>query len=59
LNATALDGLILDMRGNPGGLLNEAVAVGDMFLDKNQLIVRTMGEHRRSGGITRFAATRA
>ena len=27
--------LILDMRGNPGGLLNEAVAVGDMFLDKN------------------------
>src|SRR2546426_12264278 len=39
LNASSLDGLILDMRGNPGGLLNEAVAVGDMFLDKNQLIV--------------------
>src|SRR6202047_3851396 len=31
LNASSLDGLILDMRGNPGGLLNEAVAVGDMF----------------------------
>src|SRR6201984_2500976 len=39
LNANNLDGLILDMRGNPGGLLNEAVAVGDMFLEKNQLIV--------------------
>src|SRR6202162_5901466 len=39
LNAASLDGLILDMRGNPGGLLNEAVAVGDMFLEKNQLIV--------------------
>src|SRR5271165_3408670 len=39
LGATSLDGLILDMRGNPGGLLNEAVAVGDMFLEKNQLIV--------------------
>src|SRR5258708_13324447 len=39
LNASSLDGLILDMRANPGGLLNEAVAVGDMFLDKNQLIV--------------------
>src|ERR1700674_3181747 len=39
LNASTLDGLILDMRGNPGGLLNEAVAVSDMFLDKNQLIV--------------------
>src|SRR5215467_5518706 len=50
LNASALDGLILDMRGNPGGLLNEAVAVGDMFLEKNQLIVshhgRASQEHR-------------
>src|SRR5450432_4195308 len=27
LDASSLDGLILDMRGNPGGLLNEAVAV--------------------------------
>jgi len=43
LNASSLDGLILDMRGNPGGLLNEAVAVGDMFLDKNQLIVSHRG----------------
>src|SRR5260370_24303174 len=43
LNASALDGLILDMRGNPGGLLNEAVAVADMFLDRNQLIVSHHG----------------
>src|SRR5690242_8952408 len=43
LDAPSLDGLILDMRGNPGGLLNEAVAVGDMFLDKNQLIVSHRG----------------
>src|SRR6266702_766762 len=43
LSASSLDGLILDMRGNPGGLLNEAVAVGDMFLDKNQLIVSHRG----------------
>jgi carboxyl-terminal processing protease len=43
LNASALDGLILDMRGNPGGLVNEAVAVGDMLLDKNQLIVSQRG----------------
>jgi carboxyl-terminal processing protease len=50
LNASSLDGLILDMRGNPGGLLNEAIAVGDMLLDKNQLIVshrgRTSAERR-------------
>jgi carboxyl-terminal processing protease len=43
LNAPTLDGLILDMRANPGGLLNEAVSVSDMFLDKNQLIVSHHG----------------
>src|ERR1700757_4759815 len=43
LGANSLDGLVLDLRGNPGGLLNEAVAVGDMFLEKNQLIVSYHG----------------
>src|SRR5215471_18189314 len=32
-------GLILDLRENPGGLLNEGVAVADHFLPKNSLIV--------------------
>lgn len=35
--------LILDLRGNPGGLLNQAVAVTDRFLDKENLIVYTQG----------------
>ena len=35
--------LILDLRNDPGGLLNQAVAVSDMFLDKGQLIVYTQG----------------
>ena len=55
LHASTLDGLILDMRGNPGGLLNEAVAVGDMFLDKNQLIV---SHHGRSSPERRYFALR-
>jgi carboxyl-terminal processing protease len=55
LNAPSLDGLILDMRGNPGGLLNEAVAVGDMFLDKNQLIV---SHHGRTSPERRYFALR-
>jgi len=55
LDAASLDGLILDMRGNPGGLLNEAVAVGDMFLDKNQLIV---SHHGRSSPERRYFALR-
>jgi carboxyl-terminal processing protease len=32
-------GLILDLRGNPGGLLSEGVAVAERFLQKNQTIV--------------------
>ncbi len=55
VNAASLDGLILDMRGNPGGLLNEAVAVGDMFLDKNQLIV---SHHGRASAERRYYAIR-
>jgi carboxyl-terminal processing protease len=35
--------LILDLRNDPGGLLNQAVAVSDLFLDKGQLIVYTRG----------------
>jgi len=37
-----LKGLVLDLRNNPGGLLNEAVEVADVFLDKG-LIVYTEG----------------
>ncbi len=36
-------GFILDLRNDPGGLLNQAVAVSDLFLDKGQLIVYTKG----------------
>jgi len=37
-----MEGLILDLRHNPGGLLNEAVKVSDLFLDAG-LIVYTEG----------------
>ncbi len=36
-------GLVLDLRNNPGGLLNEGVAVADRFLQKNQTIVSHRG----------------
>jgi carboxyl-terminal processing protease len=55
LGASSLDGLIFDLRGNPGGLLNEAVAVGDMFLEKGQTIV---SYHGRSAPERRFTAIR-
>lgn len=45
LNANnELKGLILDLRGNPGGLLNEAVKMANIFIDKNQEIVFTKGK---------------
>jgi carboxyl-terminal processing protease len=34
-----LQGLVIDLRGNPGGLLNEAVNVCDKFLQKGQVVV--------------------
>ncbi len=39
-----LKGLILDLRGNPGGLLVEAVNIVNVFVDKNQLVVSTKGK---------------
>lgn len=36
-------GLVLDLRDNPGGLLNEGVAVADRFLEKGQRIVSHKG----------------
>ncbi|MGE5499063.1 MAG: S41 family peptidase [Syntrophothermus sp.] len=38
-----LGSIILDLRGNPGGLLDAAVDVCEKFLDKNQLIVTVRG----------------
>jgi carboxyl-terminal processing protease len=43
INYSQLQGLVLDLRTNPGGLLNEGVAVADMFLEKGQLIVSHRG----------------
>ena len=48
-----LRGLVLDMRNNPGGLLDQAVAVADAFLDQGE-IVSTRG--RRAQSVQRFNA---
>lgn len=46
-NEGKLSGLILDLRNNPGGILNAAVGVSDLFLD-NGLIVYTEGRIKDS-----------
>ncbi|MFN5995933.1 MAG: S41 family peptidase [Paracoccaceae bacterium] len=43
-----LDGVVIDLRNNPGGLLNEAISVSDAFLDKGE-IVSTRGRIAGSG----------
>lgn len=40
----SLTGLVLDLRGNPGGLLDQAVKVSDLFLDGG-VIVSTVGRN--------------
>ncbi|MBC3845783.1 S41 family peptidase [Winogradskyella echinorum] len=39
--------LILDLRGNPGGLLNEAVNVTNLFVPKDQLVVTTKSKVKK------------
>ncbi|MBT3174082.1 MAG: S41 family peptidase [Lentimicrobiaceae bacterium] len=39
-----LEGLVLDLRGNGGGLLNEAVDIVNIFVPKNRTIVTTKGK---------------
>jgi carboxyl-terminal processing protease len=43
LKADGMQRLVLDLRMNPGGLLDAAVGVADHFLDKGQMIVYTKG----------------
>lgn len=40
---SAVTGLILDLRENPGGLLEQGIAVADLFLDPGQTIASTRG----------------
>ncbi len=42
--ADMIDGVVLDLRGNPGGLLSQAVQVADLFLGEGG-IVSTRGRH--------------
>ena len=43
LEKQGMKGLILDLRNNPGGLLNSAVEVSDKFLEEDKVIVSTKG----------------
>ncbi|MCL4305354.1 S41 family peptidase [bacterium] len=43
LQSKGMKALVLDLRGNPGGLMNAAVGVLQKFLDKGEVVVSTKG----------------
>jgi len=47
LGAQGAEAFVLDIRDNPGGLLDQAFAVSNLFLKKGQLVVFTRGRSRR------------
>jgi carboxyl-terminal processing protease len=47
LESKGVESLILDLRGNPGGLLDQAVKVCEKFLPRGQLVVSTEGRDAR------------
>ena len=48
LKGAGMRALVLDLRHNPGGLLDEGIAVADLFLESGQDIVATRGRAPRS-----------
>jgi carboxyl-terminal processing protease len=46
-----LRGLVLDLRDNPGGLLQQAIRVSDAFLESGTIVTTVMGEHGREDSV--------
>jgi carboxyl-terminal processing protease len=46
LAAHGLNGLVIDLRGNPGGLVQEGTRLAELFLDPAQIAATTVGRER-------------
>jgi len=51
LKADGAERIVLDLRGNPGGLLNEAVNVCNLFVPKGEIIVTTKSKNAKYNNI--------
>ncbi|KAA5827465.1 S41 family peptidase [Algibacter amylolyticus] len=47
LKAQGAENIVLDLRGNPGGLLREAIKIVNLFVPKNQLVVTTKSKVKK------------
>ncbi len=54
-----VNGLILDLRRNPGGYLDESLNLADLFLDRGSVLVTTRSRSRGSQGQLREDSARA
>ena len=65
LGSDKVKGFVIDLRNNPGGLLDQAISVSDAFLDKGQIVSirgrnaeETQRFNARPGDLTKAAADR-
>lgn len=56
LRARGMEKLILDLRGNPGGLLEEAIKVVNLFIESDRIVVSTKG--RVADAVKTYTTTR-
>jgi len=53
LKQNGMNKLILDLRGNPGGLLNEAINITNFFVPKNEVVVSTKAKLKKWSDVYR------
>jgi len=53
INASGAKGIIIDVRSNPGGLLQETIQVVDAFLDSGQIFYQQDRSGRETGAVAR------
>ncbi len=57
-NKAGLSRLIVDLRWNPGGLLDKAISISELFLDKGKVIVSTRGREG-SGNVKEYVSEKS
>ena len=57
LNKNGMTQLILDLRSNPGGYLNQAVKISDLFISGKKKIVYTEGRRKEFDEVLQFFET--